>query len=391
MEEHIFSITQKHFDEIKAHRRYLHQHPELSFNEINTSNYIQNFLEKENIPFETGFAGNAVLGIIGNNKSTKTIVLRADMDALPIEENNIIDYKSKNKGIMHACGHDVHMSCLMGASKIINSLKPKLKDKKILLLFQHAEEKLPGGAKEILDSGVLDKYQPNLFIGQHVYPDLKVGLIGYKPGKYMASSDEIYITVKGKGGHGALPHKAKDPIYAASTIVVALQQAVSRLANPGIPTVLTIGKISGGTVGNVIPDKVNLEGTFRTMDEKQRDYLHQEITKITNQAAITAGCEAKITIKKGYPSLHNNEDLTEKAIKLSENLFGAENIKHLDIRMTAEDFSYYAQKYPAVFYRLGTGIYNDKESPALHNSYFNIDENALITGTANLVYLALNL
>lgn len=366
-------------------RRHLHQHPELSFKEFETSRYIQNKLSELNIPFKSGYVETGIVAHIeGKNPSKKTIALRADIDALPIQEENNIDYKSINTGVMHACGHDVHTSSLLGAAMIINQLKDQFEGT-VKLIFQPGEEKLPGGASLMIKENALKNPDASLIIGQHVFPDLPSGKLGFRSGMYMASADEIYLTVKGKGGHAALPHKVIDPIYVSSVILTTLQQVVSRHAQPTIPTVLSFGKInSKGGATNVIPDEVAIEGTFRTMNEEWREKAHGMITSIVNGTAKSMGAEAILDIRKGYPFLMNDEKVTQKSVLHAKEYLGEENVIDLDLRMTAEDFAYYSQEIPGCFYRLGTG-----KSTGLHTSTFNIDEGALETSIGFMAYNAI--
>jgi amidohydrolase len=373
-------------EEVINIRRHIHQNPELSFQEYNTSKYIQNKLTEFEIEFTSGIVETGIVALIkGKNPTKKTIALRADIDALPIQEENTIDYKSINKGIMHACGHDVHSASLLGTAKILNELKNEFEGT-IKLIFQPGEEKLPGGASLMIKEGVLENPKPKAIIGQHVFPDLPAGKVGFKPGMYMASCDEIYITVKGKGGHAALPHTFIDPIFISSSIITSLQQIVSRRAKPSTPTVLSFGKInSKGGATNIIPDEVYLEGTFRTMDETWRQEAHKLIKKIATDIAKTMGGVCVIDIKNGYPFLKNDETLTTNSFNLAHEYLGTENVVELDLRMTGEDFAFYAQQIPGCFYRLGTG-----ESSGLHTSTFNIDETAIETSIGLMSWLAIS-
>ena len=384
MIDHIKKLAKQKLNEVVSIRRHLHKHPELSFEEYETSAYIQHKLAEWNIPFKNGFVKTGIVAHIeGKNPTKKVIALRADIDALPIQEENQIDYKSINNGVMHACGHDVHTSSLLGTAAILNDLKDQFEGT-IKLLFQPGEEKLPGGASLMIKENALKNPDATLIIGQHVFPDLPAGKLGFRSGMYMASADEIYLTIKGKGGHAALPHKVIDPIYISSVILSSLQQVVSRNAQPTVPTVLSFGKInSKGGATNVIPDEVYIEGTFRTMDEEWRTKAHDIITSIVNNTAQSMGGEAIVDIRKGYPFLMNNEEVTHKSIINAKEFLGKQNVIDLDLRMTAEDFAYYSQEIPGCFYRLGTG-----ESTGLHTSTFNIDETALETSMGFMAYNA---
>ncbi len=363
-------------------RRHLHMHPELSFQEFETARYILSLLDEWGISYTSGIAGTGIIAQIPG-KSNKTIGIRADMDALPITEKSTHSYVSKNPGVMHACGHDVHMTCALGALLLLKEMDVP---HNIRFIFQPGEEKLPGGASLMIAQGAIDDLEKLLAL--HVFPDLPAGQVGFKPGKYMASSDELYITVTGRGGHGALPHLNLDPVVAASQLVLALQQVVSRFAPPSVPSVLSIGKFVANGTTNVIPDRVHLEGTFRTMDELWRAKAHDIIRNIAQNTAASAGVLAEVTIVKGYPALVNDQDFTRRCIELAGELLGADQVKELDIRMTAEDFAFYSQRIPCCFFRLGTGSEQKNTLHSVHTPYFDIDEDALITGSALLAWLA---
>lgn len=377
-------------DEVIAIRRHLHQHPELSFEEFETSKYVCSKLDEFGIEYQTGFVKTGIVGLIkGNNPESKTIALRADLDALPIVEENDVEYKSVNEGVMHACGHDVHTSSLLGAAKILNELKSEFEGT-IKLIFQPGEERLPGGASLMIKEGVLENPKPDSIIGQHVYPQLEAGKVGFKSGMYMASTDELFMTVHGKGGHAALPHLTVDPVLITAHILTALQQLVSRHSHPTAPTVLSFGKIIGQGATNIIPDKVELEGTFRAMDEEWRAEAHQKMIKMAESIAEGMGGKCEFEIRKGYPFLVNDEEVTNRAKNAAKDFLGADKVVDLDLRMTAEDFAYFSQASPACFYRLG--IKNDAQgiNHGLHTSKFNIDENAIETSIALMTWLTLN-
>jgi amidohydrolase len=369
-------------------RRYIHQHPEISFEEFQTSAYLQQKLSESGISEKSIWVKTGILASIHGNETGKTITLRGDMDALPIQEENECEYASINQGLMHACGHDVHSACVLGAGIILNKLKTRWKGK-VQLLFQPGEEKLPGGASLMLKEGVFDENPPGKLIAQHVYPNLPAGSVGFRPGKYMASTDELHIQLRGKGGHGALPHTLKDPVFAAAQIIVALQQVVSRHAAPGMHSVLSIGKVIANGATNVIPDTVELQGTFRTLDENWRIKAHEIIHRIIQETAHASGVKAEIDIRKGYPALVNDEEFTLQCIAEAENYLGKENVHPLEIRMTAEDFAWFAQEYPVCFYRLGTSGDNGSHRTGVHTSTFDIDERALETGIGLMAWLAL--
>jgi amidohydrolase len=391
IKEEIKRLTEESFDEILQIRRYIHQHPELSFQEFNTSKYITSVLSKYNVDYETGWAQTGILAHIKGRDSSKKVVLRADMDALPIQEENQVTYKSQNDGVMHACGHDVHTACVLGAIIVLNKLRAHLKNE-IYFIFQPGEEKLPGGASLMIEEGIFDNINPDLIIGQHVHPPLASGKVGIKGGMYMASADEIYIIVNGKGGHAALPHECTDTILLASELVLGLQKVVSRKANPTTPSVLTIGKINSiGGATNVIPNTVKLEGTFRTMDEDWRKEAHEIIQKYCSGLAHAFGGEIAVEIKKGYPFLHNDERLSQQVKELMTEYLGDSNVVDLPIRMTAEDFSYFSQIMPSCFYRLGVRNEEKGITSPVHTPTFDIDEEALKTGVSTMVFLAFSL
>ncbi|HXS37341.1 MAG TPA: M20 family metallopeptidase [Flavipsychrobacter sp.] len=380
----------QYFPEIQAIRHHIHSHPELSFQEYNTAAFISQKLASWGIQHTTGVAGTGIVGIIeGKNPGKHCIALRADMDALPIQEINEAAYCSQNKGVMHACGHDVHSSCLLGAARILNDIRDEWEGT-IKLIFQPGEEKHPGGASIMIKEGVLENPRPKAILALHVYPHLPSGVAGFRTGQYMASTDEIYITIEGKGGHAAMPHQTIDPIAIAAQVITGLQQVVSRKANPLIPSVLTFGKIEGGFATNVIPDKVELEGTFRTMDEKWRAEAHKWIREFTEQTCAAYGAKAIINIPSGYPSLFNNPELTELAENSAKEYLGTENVKTLDKRMAGEDFSFYTHHVPGCFFRIGTNRKNEQFTVPVHNAHFDIDEEALKTGVGLMTWCAVN-
>jgi amidohydrolase len=376
------------WSELVEVRRHLHEHPELSFQEFETAKYIQNQLNRLGIPFQV-MAQTGIVALIEGRSGGKTIALRADTDALPIQEKNQTDYCSKNLGIMHACGHDVHSASLLGTAAILNELKDEFTGT-VKLIFQPGEEKLPGGASLMIKAGALDNPRPDGILGQHVFPELAAGKVGFRSGKYMASADEIYLKVIGKGGHAAMPDRNIDPILVASHIVVALQQVASRRAHPTTPTVLSFGRIIGEGATNVIPDEVSLAGTFRTFDEKWRDQAHALIREIATNTALAMGAKCELDIQKGYPFVQNDESLTERIRSQAVEYLGQENVVDLEMRMTGEDFSFYSQILPGSFYRLGTKAGDNGELKALHTSTFDVDEKCLETGSGLMAWLTIN-
>ncbi|MCK5467010.1 MAG: amidohydrolase [Cyclobacteriaceae bacterium] len=385
----IKSIANDIAGEIVDIRRYLHSNPELSFQEFETAKFIAASLKKIGLVPVEGIANTGVSALIeGNNPTKKVIALRADIDALPIRETNDIPYKSKNEGVMHACGHDVHTSSLLGTASILNQLKDQFEGT-VKLIFQPAEEKAPGGASMMIKEGILQNPKPEKIIGQHVAPLLPVGKIGLKEGIYMASADEIYITVKGHGGHAAAPNRNIDPVLIASHIIVALQQIVSRNATPTIPTVLSFGKVIAEGATNIIPNEVKIEGTFRTLNEEWRKEAKIKMKKLAEGLADSMGGSCDFHILDGYPFLYNDEKLTRRNKEFAIEYMGEENVIDLDIWMAAEDFAYYSQEIDASFYRLG--VRNEEKGIVsnVHTPTFNIDEEALEIGSGLMAWIAI--
>jgi amidohydrolase len=372
-----------------AIRRHLHKHPELSMQEKQTSAFIQAKLTEFGIPFTAGIAENGIVGLIeGKNPGKRVIALRADMDALPIVEQNQVEYCSINPGVMHACGHDVHMTSLLGAAKILNELKEQFEGA-VKLIFQPSEERFPGGASMMIKEGVLENPAPEKMFGQHVLPTLEAGKVGMKPGKYMASTDEVYLTVKGKGGHGATPELNVDPVLIAAHILVALQQIVSRNAPPQLPAVLSFGRFIADGRTNIIPNEVKLDGTLRTFDEKWRAEAHIKIKNLAQSIARGMGGDCEVFIDKGYPFLVNDENITAEAKRYAIEFLGSENVVDLDLRMTAEDFAYFSQRVPSCFYRLGTRNEQEGIVHNLHTDRFDVDESSLETGAGLMAWMAI--
>jgi amidohydrolase len=367
-------------------RHHLHAHPELSYQEFETSRFIQEKLASYNIPFQVK-ATTGVVGIIeGKNPSSRVIALRGDMDALPIVEENDIPYKSTKPGVMHACGHDVHTTCLLGASKIL-SLTKDLWEGTVKLIFQPGEEKNPGGASLLIRENVLESPKPQAIFALHVNPQLEAGNLSFRAGKVMASADEIYMTIRSKGGHAAAPHLTTDTILVASHLIVALQQVISRNCDPLSPSVLSITSFQGGHTTNVIPSEVKLMGTFRAMDEQWRFKAHDIIRKLSTELVHSMGAEIDVHIDVGYPTVYNNEDLNNSARKIAEAYMGAENVGETEIRMGAEDFGYYSQLIPGCFFRLGTANTVRGIISGVHTPKFNIDESAIETGIGMMAIL----
>lgn len=385
----IKQLAEAAFNSVLADRRHLHKNPELSFKEFQTQQFVWGRLDEIGITNKVKIAETGIVAMIeGKNPSAKIIALRADMDALPIQETNKTDYVSQNAGVMHACGHDVHTSSLLGVASVLQQFKNEFSGT-VKLLFQPGEEKLPGGASMMIKEGVLKNPSVSGILGQHVMPLIETGKVGFRSGVYMASTDEIYVTIKGKGGHGAIPHQNIDPVLIASHIIVALQQIVSRNANPIMPSVLSFGKVVANGATNVIPDSVYLEGTFRTLDERWRNDAHAKMIKMAEAIAEGMGGKCEFKIVRGYPALVNNPELTASARKNAVDYLGEENVLDLDIWMAAEDFAFYSQETNACFYRLGTRNEAKGITSSVHTSTFDIDENALKTGVGLMTYLAL--
>ena len=369
-------------------RRHLHQNPELSFEEVQTSAFVQERLRDLNIPFTSGIGGYGVVANLQGHSPGPVVALRADMDALPIQEANEVPYASKVPGVMHACGHDVHTASLLGVAALLRSRTQEFSGT-VRFLFQPAEEKLPGGASLMIRDGALANPQPQAIYGQHVMPLLPAGTVGFRSGRYMASADEIRLTIRGKGGHAAMPHLNTDAVLIASHIVVALQQVVSRRANPTLPSVLSFGHIIGEGAYNVLPNDVRLRGTFRTMDETWRDQAHALIREIASGTASAMGAICDVEIDRGYPMLFNHPESTALARSTAEAYLGPQQVVDLDLWMAAEDFAFYAQQIPATFYRLGTRNEAKGWVSSVHTSTFDVDESALPLGAGLMAAIAL--
>jgi len=386
MIETIKLLAKKYAPEFISVRRHLHAYPELSYHEFKTSKFVQDMLKEFSIPFEVK-ATTGVVGLIkGRNPDKRIIALRADMDALPIKEANEVSYKSTNDGVMHACGHDVHTTCLLGAAKILNELKDEWEGT-IKLIFQPGEEKNPGGASLMIKEGVLENPKPQAIFGLHVHPQLETGKFSFRGGLSMASADELYFTIKGKGGHAAAPHLTDDTVLIASHLVVALQEIVSRNRDPFTPSVLSITSIQGGHTTNVIPGEVKLMGTFRSLDEKWRWKAHELIKRVATGLVRSMGADVDVHIDVGYPTVYNDEKLCIEARKMAEEFAGKENVEETEVRMGSEDFGYYSQVIPGCFFRLGTGNKSKGIISGVHTPTFNIDESAIEIGMSIMALL----
>ena len=388
--EKIKSLSEQYSSEVIESRRHLHANPELSYQEHNTARFVAEQLRSFGISVVEGIATTGLLAEVkGKNPEKKTIALRADMDALPISEANDVSYKSKVPGVMHACGHDVHTASLLGTAKILHSVRDQFEGT-VRFLFQPGEEKNPGGASYMIRDGALNNPQPSGIIGQHVFPLLPVGKVGFREGMYMASCDEIYLKVVGKGGHAAAPDLAIDPILISSHIIIALQQIISRNASPKQPTVLSFGNIIGKGATNIIPNEVNIAGTFRAMNEEWRASALKKIRKMAESIADGMGGRCEVEISRGYPYLENNPELTRSIRRAAEAYVGSENVVDIDITLGAEDFSYYSQVIPASFYRLGTSNAAKGITSYVHTPTFNVDEDSLKIGPGLMAWMAVN-
>ena len=389
MIQKIKSLSKEIAAESVATRRHLHQNPELSFQEYKTARFVADRLKELGLEPQEGVANTGVVAVIkGRNPDRRVVGLRADMDALPIMEANDVSYKSQNPGVMHACGHDVHTSSLLGTARILTQLRDEFEGT-IKLVFQPAEEKAPGGASLMIKDGVLENPRPAGMLGQHVATNVPVGKIGFREGMYMASTDELYLTVKGKGGHGAMPDQLIDPVLIASHLIVALQQIISRNRPPAYPSVLSFGRFIADGVTNVIPNEVKIQGTWRCMDEVWRAEGLRRMQKMAEGMAEAMGGSCDFEIVKGYPFLKNHPGLTRRTKAAAVEYMGAENVVDLDLWMAGEDFAFYSQVVDSCFYRLG--IRNEARgiTSGVHTPTFDIDESALEIGPGLMAWLAL--
>ena len=383
-------LTDTLLEEIFTIRRQLHQHPELSFKEYKTSETIRRYLDAWGIEYTFPHVKTGIVARIKGDLPGKRIALRSDMDALPITEQSGLPFSSLNNGVMHACGHDMHMASLLGTIRLLDQLKHEIQGE-VLLLFQPGEELIPGGAKLMLEEGVFKGRDPHMIIAQHVLPEMEAGHVGFKAGMYMAANDEVYIRVKGKGGHAALRQHIKDPILMASQILLTLQEEIMRQAPGDSPTVLSFGKVLADGATNVIPDVVILEGTFRTMNEEWRKRAHELIESLASTTASAMGGSVEVEIRHGYPFLYNNEQITRESKKLAIQLLGQDKVEDMDIRMTAEDFAWFTQSIPGMMYRFGVGNPGSEQPYSLHSPQFKAKESALKTGISMMTYLAIEL
>ena len=390
MQSKIKDIVNASFNKMVSWREHLHAHPELSFKEVNTSAFVASNLEELGIPFQNGIAGTGIVALIkGRNPEKHCIALRADMDALPIHEENEVPYKSKSHGVMHACGHDVHTTCLLGAAIVLNQLKNEFEGT-IKLIFQPGEECLPGGASLMINAGVLENPKVDRILALHVYPSMDVGKVGFKPGLYMAACDELYLTIKGKGGHAALPNSYNNPVMLISRLLPKLDSYLKSLSDSTSPYVMAFGKLEADGATNVIPEFSKASGTLRTMDEHWRSIIHEKLKLFVSDFVTSNNVEGNLEIIKGYPCLINDDILTENCMHSAKEYLGSENIELLDLRMTAEDFSFYSQKIPACFFRLGVRNEGLGIVYGVHHPKFDIDKNAIKFGAGLMAYITMN-
>ena len=384
----IKQLARQHKEEVIANRRHLHQHPELSFQEKATARFVADKLKSFGITPQEGVADTGLVALIeGQRPESKTVALRADMDALPIHEANEVPYRSQNEGVMHACGHDAHTSSLLGTAQVLQQLRDRFEGT-VKLVFQPGEERIPGGASLMIKDGALQNPRPDHMFGQHVQPFIPAGKVGFREGMYMASADELYVTVHGRGGHGAMPDRNIDPVLITSHIIVALQQVVSRYADPKMPSVLSFGRVMAEGATNVIPNEVKIEGTFRTMNEEWRASAHRKMKKLAESIAEGMGGSCTFDIQRGYPFLKNSPELTRRARQYAVDFLGSDNVLDLELWMAAEDFAYYTQEVDACFYRLGTGNEARGINSSVHTPTFDIDEEALEIGVGLMSWIA---
>jgi amidohydrolase len=385
--DHILREASRIFPRMVKIRRTIHQYPELGFEEHRTARLVATTLRSVGLRVEENVAGTGVVGLLAGGRKGPVVAIRGDMDALPIQEQNTVAYRSRVKGKMHACGHDVHTSIVLGTAMVLSSIKDRLSGS-VKFIFEPSEEKNPPGARELIKAGVLMNPRVDVVFGLHVFARAETGKLGFRPGPMMAAADEVHITIKGKGGHGALPHLTVDPVVVAAEVVVALQKIVSRFTNPFHPRVLTIGKIEGGTAQNVIPDQVQIAGTLRTMDESERKEAHAMIFRTVKGVTLSSGAKFELGIVEGAPVLYNDPKVTRFAMEAGRAYAGAKNVFIAEPVMGGESFGYFLQQIPGTLFRLGIankrkGIIHD-----LHTPCFNVDEEAMKTGAGFLAYLA---
>jgi amidohydrolase len=384
MAEKIKILSSKHFPKMVKLRREFHQYPELGFSEFRTSKRIAQELKKLGLQVKTGIAQTGVVGILNVKKQGKTVALRADMDALPIVEQTNFSYKSKKKGLMHACGHDAHMACVIGAATILTKLKKELNGN-VKFIFQPSEESPPGGAKPMIQAGALKNPNVSAIFGLHCDSAIPTGRIGVKEGAFMAQADSFDITIKGVSGHGARPHDGIDAIVIASQVIQALQTITSRKIDPVQPVVVSVGKIEGGTKRNIICDRILLLGTARSLNKEVAKRIPRLLKEIVSGITQAAGASFELRYSPGYPVLINHPQATELARGTIIRMFGKQAIFEIKKPlMGAEDFAFYLEKVPGTFLRLGIKNPKKKAIYPWHHPKFTVDEDAINIGAALL-------
>ncbi|WP_079480695.1 amidohydrolase [Halobacillus salinus] len=372
MWETIFQAIDDQYNKMVETRRYLHQYPEISFQEEKTAQFIADTYERLGIPYESNVGGNGVLATLEGGKPGKTVALRADFDALPIEELNEVPYKSKNEGAMHACGHDGHTAALLGLAEALLPFQAELPGT-VVFVHQHAEEYAPGGAKPIIDTGKLDHV--DAVFGTHLWVNAPLGVIQSTKGPFMAGADRFELTIQGKGGHGAQPHQTRDAIVIASQVITQLQQVVSRRVDPLKTAVLSIGTIEAGHAFNIISDSARMTGTVRTFDSEVQDLIIEEMEKIIKGTCVASGADYDLNYEKGYPPVVNHKDEASLVLDRSHEADPSLQTEEIEPVMAGEDFAYYMHNKPGAFYFTGAQI-PDHYYPH-HHPKFDFDEKAL--------------
>jgi amidohydrolase len=387
--ENLYRKLDELYNEIVEIRRYLHQHPELSFEEVETPEYIAVYHEKLGHEVRRKVGGRGVLAVLRGGKPGPTIALRADFDALPIQEENNIPYKSKVDGMMHACGHDGHTATLLGLAKALNHMKEELEGT-VVFIHQHAEELPPGGAISMVEDGCLNGV--DVIFGTHLSAGTPVGEIGYRSGPFLAAPDRFDIKIQGKGGHGSQPHLTKDSIVIGGQLISSLQQIISRRVDPLDTAVVSICSFEAKNPYNVIADTALLTGTVRTFKEEVRDYIEKEIERVTEGTCLAADAEYSYKYMRGYPTTVNDPEVTEFVVELAKSVPGVKSVKEYNPQMGGEDFAYYLQHVKGTFFMTGAEISERETTYPHHHPKFDIDERALLVaakvlGTATLKYM----
>ena len=387
MSETLFKNLEGYYDEMVSIRRYLHQNPEVSFKEEKTAHYIKTYYENLGIEVRGHVGGNGVVATIHGSKPGKTIALRADFDALPIQDEKDVPYKSLVPGVMHACGHDGHTATLLVLAKALKELRDELEGTYVMI-HQHAEEYAPGGAKSMIEDGCLEGV--DAIFGTHLWASEPTGKIQYRVGPIMAAADRFEVSIQGKGGHGAQPHKTKDAIVTASQLVVNLQQIVSRKVNPIDSAVVTVGSFVADNAFNVIADRAKLIGTVRTFNEEVRNNIEEEIGRIVKGTCYTADSAYEYQFHRGYPAVVNHKKETEYLADLAGKINGVKWVEETDPEMGGEDFAYYLQHVKGTFFFTGARPESTVENYPHHHPKFDIDEKAMLIAAKTLGAAALN-